>query len=79
MHIAEDGPGITEDQLQALRIPTLIIATGQDVIHPLAHAEKLHALISGSILRLIAPKGVDKARYLSEFRSTLLSFLEDHA
>ncbi len=79
MRIAVDGPGITEEQLQALRIPTLIIATDQDMIHPLAHAEKLHALIPGSILKLITPKGVDKARYLSEFRSTLLSFLEDHA
>jgi pimeloyl-ACP methyl ester carboxylesterase len=77
--IASDGPGITEEQLQALRIPTLIIATDQDVIHPVAHAEKLHALIPGSILKPITSKGVDKARYLSEFRSTLLSFLEDHA
>jgi pimeloyl-ACP methyl ester carboxylesterase len=79
MRIAEDGPGITEAQLQALRIPTLIIATDQDVIHPLAHAEQLHVLISGSILKLITSKSVDKARYLSEFRSTLLSFFEDHA
>ncbi len=78
MRIASDGPGITEKQLEALRIPTLIIATDQDVIHPLAHAETLHALIPGSLLKLITPKGVDKARYLSEFRSTLLSFLEDH-
>jgi pimeloyl-ACP methyl ester carboxylesterase len=77
--IAGDGPGITEDQLCDLRIPTLIIATDQDVIHPIASAERLYALIPGSILKTITPKGVDKARYLSEFRSTLLTFLEDHA
>jgi pimeloyl-ACP methyl ester carboxylesterase len=77
--IATDGPGITEDQLSDLRIPTLIIATDQDVIHPIAHAERLHALIPGAILKTITPKAVDKARYLAEFRSTLLTFLEDHA
>jgi pimeloyl-ACP methyl ester carboxylesterase len=78
-HIAGDGPAITEDQLSDLRIPTLIIATDQDVIHPIAHAERLHALIPGATLRTIAPKAVDKALYLSEFRATLLTFLEDHA
>lgn len=77
--IAVDGPGITETQLAALRLPTLIIATGRDVIHPLAHAQRLHALIPGAVLRTITPKGVDKARYLAEFRSTLLSFLEEQA
>jgi pimeloyl-ACP methyl ester carboxylesterase len=76
--IAGDGPGITEDQLSELRIPTLIIATDGDVIHPIAHAERLYALIPGSVLKTITPKGVDKARYLAEFRSTLLKFLEDH-
>jgi pimeloyl-ACP methyl ester carboxylesterase len=79
MRIAEDGPGITEKQLQALRIPTLVIATNLDVIHPFTHAERLHALIPGSVLKTITSKSVDKTRYLSEFRSALLSFLEDHA
>ena len=79
MRIAEDGPGITEAQLGTLRIPALIIATDQDVIHPLSHAEQLHTLIPASILKPITSKSVDKARYLSEFRSTLLTFLEDHA
>jgi pimeloyl-ACP methyl ester carboxylesterase len=77
--IAGDGPGITEAQLGGLRVPALIIATEQDAIHPLAHAERLHALIPNSVLRTITPKGVDKTRYLAEFRSTLLQFLEDHA
>ncbi len=77
--ISRDGPGVTEQQVRALRIPTLIIATAQDAIHPLSHALALHGMIDHSRLIEITPKGVDKARYVSEFQSTLLKFFEDHA
>ncbi len=33
--ISRDGPAVTEQQVRALKIPTLIIATAQDAIHPL--------------------------------------------
>jgi pimeloyl-ACP methyl ester carboxylesterase len=74
--ISSDGPGVTEKELNAIKVPTLIIATGQDVIHPLAHATDLHNAIPNSKLVRITPKGVDKQRYLSEFQSTLLNFFE---
>jgi pimeloyl-ACP methyl ester carboxylesterase len=76
--ISADGPGVTEQQVRTLSIPTLIIATGQDAIHPMAHAYKLHALIPQSRLVEITPKGVDKAAYVTEFRSTLLRFFEEN-
>jgi pimeloyl-ACP methyl ester carboxylesterase len=77
--IASDGPGVTEQQVRALTIPTLIIATEQDHIHPLSHAQALHAMIPQARLAVIAPKGQDKPRYVSEFRATLLKFLEETA
>jgi pimeloyl-ACP methyl ester carboxylesterase len=76
--ISADGPGVTETQVRALNLPTLIIATEQDAIHPIAHAQKLHALIPQSRLVEITPKGVDKAAYVTEFRSTLLRFFEEN-
>ena len=76
--ISADGPGVTEQQVRTLTIPTLIIATAQDAIHPMAHAQKLHALIPHSRLVEITPKGVDKAAYVSEFRQTLLQFFEEN-
>jgi pimeloyl-ACP methyl ester carboxylesterase len=76
--ISADGPGVTEEQVRTLSIPTLIIATEQDAIHPMAHAQKLHALIPNSHLVEITPKGVDKAAYVTEFRSTLLRFFEEN-
>jgi hypothetical protein len=45
----------------------------------MAHARELHALIPSSRLVQITPKGVDKARYIHEFQSTLLKFFEEHA
>jgi pimeloyl-ACP methyl ester carboxylesterase len=76
--ISADGPGVTETQVHALRIPTLIIATEQDAVHPMGHALKLHALITQSRVVKITPKGVDKAAYISEFRSALLKFFEEN-
>jgi pimeloyl-ACP methyl ester carboxylesterase len=76
--ISADGPGVTEIQVRALNLPTLIIATEQDAIHPMAHALELHALIPHSSLVEITPKGVDKAAYVTEFRSTLLHFFEEN-
>jgi pimeloyl-ACP methyl ester carboxylesterase len=76
--ISHDGPGVTEQQVRALKIPTLIIATGQDAIHPLSHADALHEMISHSRMVEITPKGVDKARYVKEFQSTLLEFFEEN-
>jgi pimeloyl-ACP methyl ester carboxylesterase len=76
--ISADGPGVTEQQVRAINIPTLIIATEQDYIHPLSHAEALHGLIPNSRLAVITPKGVDKQRYVLEFQSTLLKFFEEN-
>jgi pimeloyl-ACP methyl ester carboxylesterase len=77
--ISSDGPGVSDAEVRNIKVPTLIIATEQDAVHPVVHAENLHALIPNSRLVLITPKGVDKASYVHEFQSTLLTFLEEHA
>jgi pimeloyl-ACP methyl ester carboxylesterase len=77
-NISADGPGVTKTQVRALKIPTLIIATEKDYIHPVIHAEALHDLIPNSRLAVITPKGVDKQRYVLEFQSTLLKFFEEN-
>jgi pimeloyl-ACP methyl ester carboxylesterase len=77
--IATDGPGVTEAELRAIKIPTLIIATEQDYVHPMAHAEMLQTMIPNAKLKRITPKGVDKQRYITEFQSTLLKFFEENA
>lgn len=74
--ISDDGPGVSEAELGALKVPTLVIATSQDFVHPLAHAERLAGLIQGATLTKITPKGVDKSAYISEFHAALGAFLK---
>ncbi len=76
--ISADGPGVTASQVSNIKIPTLIIATDQDIIHPMTHARTLQGLIPHARLVEITPKGIDKARYVAEFRATLLKFFEEN-
>jgi pimeloyl-ACP methyl ester carboxylesterase len=74
-HIPLDGPGLSLAQMAALKIPTLIIANGQDHVHPLAYAQALAEAIPGAALREITSKSVNREAYLAEFRNALKVFL----
>lgn len=74
--ISADGPGVSVEDLAQIRIPTLIIGTVQDFVHPLDHARTLARLIPNAQLAEITPKGVDAGAYQTEFRSTLGTFLK---
>jgi pimeloyl-ACP methyl ester carboxylesterase len=74
--ISRDGPGIDADQLRRIAVPTLVIATRMDVVHPLSMAEELSRLIPHARLTEITPKGVDRKMYVAEFRDALDDFLK---
>lgn len=74
--ISADGPGVTREQLGAIGVPTLIIATRLDSVHPFAMAEELASFIPAARLVEIAPKSRDRARYVAEFRNALHHFLK---
>jgi pimeloyl-ACP methyl ester carboxylesterase len=73
--IAGDGPGVTETEIRAINVPTLVIGHGRDLAHPLAYAQTLAAMIPDARLAEITPKATDKAAYLREFRAALAEFL----
>lgn len=75
--ISLDGPGVTEAEVRGLTIPTLVIGTARDAIHPLSHAHALGDMIKHSRLVEITPKAENRARYVEDFRSTLANFLKD--
>jgi pimeloyl-ACP methyl ester carboxylesterase len=75
--ISADGPGVSEPELRAIRVATLVLGTEHDLIHPMAHAETLVALIPGAQLRTITSKAQSRERYVQEFRAVLRSFLEE--
>ena len=74
--ISADGPGISEADLATIAVPTLILATARDFIHPFAHAESLAHLIPNARLVEMTPKGVSKPGYVSDFHSALRAFLK---
>ena len=74
--ISRDGPGVDAEQLRRLTVPVLVIATGKDVIHPLALAEELAGLVPHARLIEITPKGVDRQKYVAEFQDALDDFLK---
>jgi pimeloyl-ACP methyl ester carboxylesterase len=75
--IASDGPGICEADARRIAVPTLIIRTKQDSIHPFVHAETLASLIRNSRLVEVTPKSRDRAQYVRDFRAALVGFLGD--
>ncbi len=75
--IARDGPGVTESEARSIAVPTIVIGTSEDTIHPLTFAEALAAMVPGARFVRITSKSVDPARHAAEFRDTLSVFLRD--
>jgi pimeloyl-ACP methyl ester carboxylesterase len=73
--IAADGPGVTTGQVSSLAVPTLVIGTGRDLLHPFSHAEALGHLIPGARLVEITPKATSRDRYVTDFQAALRNFL----
>ncbi|MER9296359.1 alpha/beta hydrolase [Mesorhizobium sp. M0621] len=75
--IAGDGPGVTRAAAGGLAIPTLVIGSGIDLVHPLATARSLAKTIPNAAFAEVAAKGTDKDRHFAEIRTAIGSFLKD--
>lgn len=73
--ISADGPGVSEGDLAALRVPTLVIGHQRDAVHPMGHARWLAATIPGARFVEITPKADDPIRYRDNFQAALAVFL----
>jgi len=72
--IAGDGPGVTQAQAAALRVPTLVIGQAHDDVHPLRLASTLAEAMPRATFAEIAAKGIDRPRHLAELRAGLGAF-----
>ncbi|MBY5406446.1 alpha/beta fold hydrolase [Rhizobium leguminosarum] len=77
MRISADGPGVSENEVRRILVPTLVIGHERDVVHPIAYARRLAKWISGARLIEITPKADDAEAYRNDFRQALTSFLEE--
>jgi pimeloyl-ACP methyl ester carboxylesterase len=73
--IAADGPGVKREQAAAIKMPTLVIGNGLDLVHPLPLAQEIANQIPGAQYVEIAPKSLDKAVHAAEFRQAVREFL----
>lgn len=76
--VSRDGPGVSDGQVAAISVPTLVIGHDLDLIHPLAMARRLAGLVPGASLAEIPPKAIDKAGYQAAFRRELSSFITEN-
>ncbi|RWC50754.1 MAG: alpha/beta hydrolase [Mesorhizobium sp.] len=75
--IANDGPGVTRAAAASLALPTLVIGSGIDLVHPLATARSLADTIPNATFVEVTPKATDKDRHFAEIRAAIGSFLKD--
>jgi pimeloyl-ACP methyl ester carboxylesterase len=75
--IAADGPGVSEAEAKRIAVPTLVIGHRDDLVHPLAYAQRLGIIIPNARMVEIASKVASRERYVTEFRSALADFLGD--
>jgi pimeloyl-ACP methyl ester carboxylesterase len=73
--IPSDSPGIDAETIAMIRVPTLIIGTDQDFVHPLAYAERLQQILPHATLQRITSKSINKDQYRLDFRDALSRFL----
>ncbi|RUY71499.1 alpha/beta hydrolase [Mesorhizobium sp. M7A.F.Ca.CA.001.13.1.1] len=73
--IANDGPGVTRAAAAGLALPTLVIGSGIDLVHPLATARSLADTIPNAAFVAVTPKATDKERHFAEIRAAIGGFL----
>lgn len=75
-HIAAGGPDVSEAQVAALKVPTLVLGNEIDLIHPMPVAKTLAQTIPGAKFVTLTPKAEDKVKHALEFRAAVSSFLD---
>ncbi|MRH98801.1 alpha/beta fold hydrolase [Agrobacterium sp. CNPSo 675] len=71
------GPGVTEDEIKNISVPTLVIGNGRDPVHPLSYAQTLAEWIPNSSFVEITSKSDSVDAYRRDFKSALSTFLRD--
>jgi pimeloyl-ACP methyl ester carboxylesterase len=74
-HLPTGQPGLDLDSAAAVRVPTLIMATPDDPIHPLSFARALAGAIPRASLLQLAPKQLNDGPHIREVNSHVTRFL----
>lgn len=64
-------------QISAIRLPTLVISTKIDPVHPFEYGQCLAALIPDAIFKEATAKSINVEKHLSESEKSICSFIEE--
>ncbi|HEY0213359.1 MAG TPA: alpha/beta hydrolase [Paenirhodobacter sp.] len=73
--MAADDPGVSPQDLSALRLPVLVLAAPRDLIHPLSLARDLADAIPGAQYHLLPDKAQDGAGHRHAAATAIATFL----
>jgi pimeloyl-ACP methyl ester carboxylesterase len=71
-----DAPHPDRKQWAGIKVPTLVLATDSDPVHPLRLARALADAIPGAEFRRVTPKSVDAALHVGEVQSAVGNWLQ---
>jgi len=76
LHYLPGGqPGVDLTCAAIISVPTLVLATTNDPIHPRSYAQSLAARIPGALYIELAPKQLDESPHIREVNAHLVKFL----
>lgn len=73
--LPQDAPNRDRSQWRRLSIPTLVLGTRRDPVHPFEFGQELAREIPGAQFRELTPKSVNLGRYTAELRREMAEFL----
>jgi pimeloyl-ACP methyl ester carboxylesterase len=74
--LPRDRPIAHLRQAAAIRVPTLVLAHGQDPVHPLQFGLAVARTIRDAWFVRLTPKSVDRQRHTAEVQRALTDFME---
>jgi pimeloyl-ACP methyl ester carboxylesterase len=73
-----DAPNRDASEWAMVRVPTLVLGTRRDLIHPYAYAETLARAIPRAALKELTPKTISPERYRLDTQDAIDHFLQQH-
>jgi pimeloyl-ACP methyl ester carboxylesterase len=76
--LPNDAPNRSGDEWATVQVPTLVLGTRRDLIHPYEYAETLARAIPGAALKELTPKSISPERYRLDTRNAIDDYLRQH-
>lgn len=74
--LPHDAPNLDRGDWTGIAVPTLVLATRQDPIHPFEYGETLAQSIPGAVLKEVTAKSVSLERHTVEVQTAIEAFLK---